>query len=413
MKWDIGFASATDNGGTITSIPTISSDKKSITISCNIGTSTNSETCITEATIENNSTFNIMLSDIPTVVFDDTYIESVELKWKKSLNTPKKLDGIEINTSEKILITVTTKKINETNLPNKNLSFNIDITFNWIESDGTAQIIDYSIGQEITIGTEKFNVINTTKDSVIVLAQYNLDTNYRQSTTENLVSFSNTNGWEYTPGPIDIEINNYDGNAKTYINNYLTYLKSELNETNITGTLITLKEFEKLGCEIDENYTVNFELSLFGGNCNDSPYLSWLYNSQKWWTRSVHSMSAKYIWFVNITVFDYGYEYGYSYPLAGIRPVITIPKETLDSISEPKMISFYYYETLYQAEEGMSWEDWVNSPYNIDLMYIDTSSNTIMTQSSRCIGIDEKYVRKNETIKPNAIYSSSHVGGNN
>lgn len=79
MKWDIGFTAASNNGGSVTSTPSISSDKKSITISCDIGTSTKSETCIAKVTVTNGSTFNIMLSEAPTITYNDTYISSVDV----------------------------------------------------------------------------------------------------------------------------------------------------------------------------------------------------------------------------------------------------------------------------------------------------------------------------------------------
>ena len=74
MKWDIGFTAASNNGGSITSVPSISSDKKSITISCDLGTSTKSETCIVKVTVTNGSTFNIMLSEAPIITYEDIYI---------------------------------------------------------------------------------------------------------------------------------------------------------------------------------------------------------------------------------------------------------------------------------------------------------------------------------------------------
>ena len=81
IKWDVGFKNAADAGGTVNSIPEISNDKKTITIACNIGKSTASETCITTATIENGSTFSIELMQAPTITYDDTYIQSVDMAW--------------------------------------------------------------------------------------------------------------------------------------------------------------------------------------------------------------------------------------------------------------------------------------------------------------------------------------------
>ena len=43
MKWNVGFISAIDGEGSVTTTPSISNDKKTITITCNLGTSTKSE----------------------------------------------------------------------------------------------------------------------------------------------------------------------------------------------------------------------------------------------------------------------------------------------------------------------------------------------------------------------------------
>ena len=75
-----------------------------------------------------------------------------------------------------------------------------------------------------------------------MLAQYNLGTDYRQSTTTNYVIFSDTDGWEYTPGPKEIDIQIWSTNPKTYVNAYVEYLKTELEDDSVTGDLITLKD---------------------------------------------------------------------------------------------------------------------------------------------------------------------------
>ena len=65
MNFEVGFIDITDGGGTIKSTSTVSIDGKTINISCNIGNSTDQESCITKATIINNSSFNIGLSNEP------------------------------------------------------------------------------------------------------------------------------------------------------------------------------------------------------------------------------------------------------------------------------------------------------------------------------------------------------------
>ena len=85
----------------------------------------------------------------------------------------------------------------------------------------------YCIGREIAIGEEKFNIISDNGDTITMLAQYNIGTENKQSRSHNGVFFSNSRGWEYTPGPKEIEIQQYDGETKTLLNNYVSYLETE------------------------------------------------------------------------------------------------------------------------------------------------------------------------------------------
>ena len=109
MKWDIGFTAASNNGGSITSVPSISSDKKSITISCDLGTSTKSETCISTAKIKNNSTFAVELEENPQITYDNTYINSVTVVWTATNNSVMGFDRLGADTETEIKITI--KKI--------------------------------------------------------------------------------------------------------------------------------------------------------------------------------------------------------------------------------------------------------------------------------------------------------------
>ena len=188
---------------------------------------------------------------------------------------------------------------------------------------------DIDVGDEIPIGEEKFNVISQTDDTVTMLAQYNLGTDYKQTEEQNYVAFSDRDGWEYEPGPKEIDIQTWSTNPKTYVNDYVEYIKKELDDDSVTGNLITLKELKSLGCNVRDDY------STFEGkeNCGGSytPYNIWLVNGQAWWTRSAYSGNSK-IWFVRISgglgFSSYDYD---SY--IGIRPTITISKETLKKLN--------------------------------------------------------------------------------
>lgn len=177
----------------------------------------------------------------------------------------------------------------------------------------------YNIGDVVTIGDEHFNVISDNGTTVSMLAKYNLGTDYRQSSTKNYVSFSVTNGWEYTPGPKEVDIQKHEGNAKTYINNYKSFLQSQLNYDFVIVDFISLENLNKLDCTIIADYSD-------GNMCYDSFYKDWLINSQSWWTKSTYSGGPVGIW---IVFSEGGIGRNSYYANYGIRPVITIPKEAL------------------------------------------------------------------------------------
>ena len=179
-----------------------------------------------------------------------------------------------------------------------------------------------AIGDEISIGEEKFNVISTTDTTVTMLAQYNLGTDYRQSTTENDVTFSDSNGWEYTPGPKEIDIQTWSTNPKTYVNEYVSYLQGETGDTTLSGDLITLAELGNLGCTVP----IDYAWGSGGWTCTGSEHSNWLINGQYWWTRTAFSDFSGSIWIL----FDDGDLYSnYYYINSGVRPVITISKSLI------------------------------------------------------------------------------------
>ena len=188
----------------------------------------------------------------------------------------------------------------------------------------TMVIPDYYIGDVVKIGNEGFHVIKDSGPTVTLFADYNLGTNYRQSTSANYIKFSNSNGWAYNPGPKEIDIQKYDGNAKTYVNNYVNYLKTLVNVTSndvLTGNLITLTELGDVGCTINADYTWSDKIT-----CNSSPYKSWVIKGQYYWTRSAKTGDGNNIWTVFITGELFSYNYGLDF---GIRPVITVSKSLI------------------------------------------------------------------------------------
>ena len=237
----------------------------------------------------------------------------------------------------------------------------------------------YLVGEEISIADEVFNVISDNGDTVTMLAQYNLGTDYRQSTTANLVNFSASNGWEYISAPKEIDIQKYDGNVKTYVNEYVSYLSSVTGDDTLVGDLISLSQLENLGCSIPKpgiskpSFGISYEDV---NNCDESIHKSWILNGNvytvdyEFWTKTASYWDGDgiFVLFSNsgglsLNLFDGTTVYG-SRSTAIVRPTITISKETLKNIGSIELISFTIGETTYQAEVGMTFEEWINSDYS-------------------------------------------------
>lgn len=178
---------------------------------------------------------------------------------------------------------------------------------------------NYDVGDVVTIGTEKFNVIEDNAMSVTMLAQYNLGTDYRQTTTNNYVDFSNTNGWEYSSAS-EIDIQGWSTNPKLYVNEYVSYLSEYTGDDSLSGDLITLKKLKVLGCNIIDSYSWSSS-----ANCLNTEYDTWLNTRQRWWTKSA-STGGEAIWIVHI---DKSLQTNIYTVKNGVRPVITISKDAL------------------------------------------------------------------------------------
>lgn len=137
MKWDVGFSSVADNGGTITSTSSISSDGKSITVNCDFGSSFDQESCIVKATIANNGTFNVVLTNDPIITYDDTYIHTLTFKWNNhptyENHTVLKNNFIAKGKSEEVILTIKSKFLTIDTLPNSETTIPITITLNFQE----------------------------------------------------------------------------------------------------------------------------------------------------------------------------------------------------------------------------------------------------------------------------------------
>lgn len=85
-------------------------------------------------------------------------------------------------------------------------------------------------------------------------------------------------------------------------------------------------------------------------------------------------------------------------------------------ITEPALISFTIGSTTYQAEEGMTWQEWCDSEYNINNNYTIISDCAIGDYAATNGGLAIEYngsgVLKTDTIIANATYTVDSGGSN-
>ena len=190
----------------------------------------------------------------------------------------------------------------------------------------------YSIGDEIIIGTEKFNVIGSNDETVTLLAQYNLDSNYKQTEQQMYDYFCsgdcNGDGWDGSVS-LEIDLETHSSVLDIQIANYIDYLNDTIDDTSMTGSLVGIGELSSLGCVFEED-------SLYF-DCSMSPYSEWLINDQHWWTRIAE---GEWFTFWAKAVGRDGYYFGrafspgqgyWSETTSGIRPTITVSKSALSN----------------------------------------------------------------------------------
>ena len=250
-----------------------------------------------------------------------------------------------------------------------------------------------TVGSEICIKDECFNVISSDTDSVTMLAKYNLYVGgvydgttwtaygtevtgiqnskmigYHSGQTINngTTIFSTTNYWESTTSSYPAYVYNENATIYTYVENYKTYL-STLGITSKEARVITYEELETLGCNGDDR------------SCKGAP--SWVYSTSYWTGSAAVGWKMWYLYSDGKLTFNYNTEDRYF----GVRPVITIPKWLFANT-----IEFTIGGTTYYAKEGMTWREWSQSKYNILNLY--ESGNVLRNSSLTYLGymIDNK-----------------------
>ena len=107
----------------------------------------------------------------------------------------------------------------------------------------------------------------------------------------------------------------------------------------------------------------------------------------------------------------------------GSKLITSAPSETLSYEVESHLISFTIDDVLYYAEEGMTWEEWVQSDYSENKFGISVTIYGLIrnyerddlycvynTQNNVLVGIEGSDVNSYETnILPNGIYATKYI----
>lgn len=180
------------------------------------------------------------------------------------------------------------------------------------------------IGDEITCGTESFNVVSSDGEKISMLAKYNLNVGDNKVvnsvegiqdkdvlglktnlTTYGNSVFSTTNYWSYITD--NSFILNENSNLYQYLNYYKNYLSNKAKVSDVEVSLLSKEQAELLGCNVAN------------GNCISSPY-SFLYTTS-YWLGSSADQNSIYAIDSNGGYAAVSYSNGTDF---GVRPLVTI-----------------------------------------------------------------------------------------
>lgn len=187
-----------------------------------------------------------------------------------------------------------------------------------------------NIGDEIKCENENFFVIATDEenDTVTLFSKYVIGPDYKQTEEIHEVGFANQCTWEYTPGPKEVDIQQFDGPTKEYINNYGLYLKGIMEDSLIKLDLVSMTELKAIGCKINDDYTYTQDLT-----CATSPLADKLINGHYWWLRSAFAQEESRVFIATDQgKLVYG---GGCWFQNGVRPIVIVST----SLFAPKIIS--------------------------------------------------------------------------
>jgi len=267
------------------------------------------------------------------------------------------------------------KDLIASDLPTGQVVLDLSLTLEYIQSDGTGTSVPNNgvggsnisangsldaIGTVVTIGDQQFYTIGTEGDNVKLFSMYNLYVGNSVDEDMNVTPLASPTGKQsklaigyfngatewYGTTAFSNDSTTYSGSiVEGYVNNYKTILEEDYGVDVVEARLITKDELtdEKIGCSEADN------------SCSTAP--DFIYSTYYW---SGSAYDADFVWTVSSSgVLGSNY---FSSNGCGVRPVIIISKSQIVE-EEKRMIEFTVSGVTYEAEEGMTWRDWVFSSY--------------------------------------------------
>ena len=358
--WSVKFTTITEvkNDGTITTEPVVTGDT---TFRFGVKLNTPGDEYKVKVKVENQGTIDAMLSANPTLSgLEDmsSYLE-YSVTYKDGVAVEKG-NLLEAGKSDEILVTLRFKKdISETDLAglaDADVTKTMTFSMTYVQADNTAaereKLVQLPsgktkdnlvVGDEITVGTEKFNFIRYDGDNIVMLAKWNLNVGNNPKTAETFKQDSDVKGYingGTTYGNVAFSATNYWSSITTYPadvydNTYKTAPDFTGDGYRTPGYSVAYyvekykKILEDMGLTISEarllTYTEATD-STIGIGCDSSnhscPTTGFITNTSFWLGSA---FSSNYLWVVySDGVFRYRSFISVDY--CGVRPVIVISK---------------------------------------------------------------------------------------
>ena len=182
----------------------------------------------------------------------------------------------------------------------------------------------YKNGTKVEMADEFFYITGADSSTVYLLSEKAIVPTvdgYRQTDAEEGfdIPFADVDGWEYLPGPKEIDLATYAPTIQEYLDGYESYIEQETGN-NVEADLMTITQLRRVGCTAAMDYTYN------GTESCPQEVQDWLYQGQAFWTKSASTDTQMMRVWVVVPQWKAFWDQDFR-AKAGVRPVIAVPIE--------------------------------------------------------------------------------------